>query len=409
MDWITTTTSTQVVSYSTDTIHKMSILLAIVIAVLVCRIQIEEATALTVNPKNDNHHYLDSIQHHAVSRRKVVAISSACLSGLLTGDSAHADPSKALLPIGSGGIVEYPPMETAPGWKTPPLVTKLGSSRIGTTSLSPLQQLPFASQELYYPSFLFGEWNVTATLKQKAFPFGRDFVPTKSLYVGSPRNRNEQVGDQTSYLAHYFSTLADTASNQLKVNLGLGVPEPKIIADRSYNVISMSKAYRQLLPIENVDWDYRKDPTRLTLSLQSMTEDMRPMGQRRSEIYLTARQNEEGYDEETGKAVFAASERSRTVTVGPGTVSANDQEVITEYKQIDDNTVKAISRIAVYLTPNPNSREGVLWQQVSGKAVAFYDYEFEMKRNLEEFRQGDTGETVFRPCVETPKDVIQCS
>jgi hypothetical protein len=63
----------------------------------------------------------------------------------------------------------------------------------------------------------------------------------------------------------------------------------------------------------------------------------------------------------------------------------------------------------VYLTPNPNSREGVLWQQVSGKAVAFYDYEFEMKRNLEEFRQSDTGETVFRPCVETPKDVIQCA
>jgi hypothetical protein len=262
---------------------------------------------------------------------------------------------------------------------------------------------------LYYPSFLFGEWNVTATLKEKAFPFGRDFVPSKSLLFGSPMNRNEQIGDQTSYLVHYFSTLADTPANQVTVNLGLGVPQPKIIADRSYNIISMSKAYRQLLPIETVDWDYRKDPTRLTLSLQSMADDLRPMGQRRSEIYLTARQSEEGYDEVTGNAVFAASERSRTVTVGPGTVSANDQEVITEYHQLDDNTVKAISRIAVYLTPNPNSREGVLWQQVSGKAVAFYDYYFEMTRNLEEFRQGDDGVTVLRPCLLTPRDVIQCA
>jgi hypothetical protein len=322
---------------------------------------------------------------------------------------AHADPYNALLPAGSGGIVQSPTIQKAPDWATPSLTTKLGSSRIASTSLSPLQQLPFASQELYYPSFLFGEWKITATLKQKYFPFGQEFVPSRSLVEGSPRSRNEQVGDgSTTYMSHYFSTLADTTANQLTVNLGLGVPQPKVIADRGFNIKSMSRAYRHLSPVNTVEWDYRKDPTRLTLQMESVAEDMRPLGQRRSEVYLTARQSEEAVDEQSGRPVFAAAERSRTVTVGPGTVSANDQETITEYRQIDENLVKAVSRVAVFLTPNPNSREGVLWQQVSGKAVAFYDYELVMERNLEEFTQGVDGEKVLRPCVETPKDVIQC-
>ncbi|KAG7374120.1 hypothetical protein IV203_013215 [Nitzschia inconspicua] len=313
----------------------------------------------------------------------------------------------ALLPSGSGGILQQPTIVTQPGWTMPKLYTKLGSSRIGANSLSPLQQLPFSSQELYYPSFLFGEWKVTATLKQKIFPFGKDFVPSRSLLEGSPRNRSEQVGDSTSYLVHYFSTLADTPANQVVVNLGLGVPEPKVIADRAYNILSMSRAYKQLSPVETVDWDYRKDPTRLTLQMGSIAEDLRPMGQRRSEIYLTARQSEEEFDENTGTTIYCSSERSRTVTVGPGSVSANDQEVTSEYHQVDDDHVAATSRIAVFLTPNPNSREGVLWQQVSGKAVAFYDYEFSMERVLEEFEQ--SGHKIFRPCVKTPKDVVQCA
>jgi hypothetical protein len=141
--------------------------------------------------------------------------------------------------------------------------------------------------------------------------------------------------------------------------------------------------------------------------MESIAEDMRPLGQqRRGEVYFTARQSEDDFDQETGRDVFCAAEQSRTVTVGPGSVSANDQEVISEFHRIDDNHVSGVSRIAVYLTPNPNSREGVLWQQVSGQAVALYDYEFDMERNLGEFQQG--GSKTFRPCVTTPKDVIQC-
>jgi hypothetical protein len=197
----------------------------------------------------------------------------------------------------------------------------------------------------------------------------------------------------------------------MTVNLGLGVPGPTVIADRAYNTKSMSRAYRHVSPVVEVEWDYRKDPTRLTLQFASLAEDMRPLGQRRAEVYLTARQTEETYDEVSGRPVFAAAERSRSIILEPGTVSANDQEVTTEYWQVDDNLVRGISRVSVYLTPNPNSREGVLWQQVQGRAVALYDYDFEMRRTREEFIVDNgtgTKARILRPCVKTPKDVVQC-
>ena len=290
------------------------------------------------------------------SRRAFLAGVTAGISSLwIQNEPALADPYNAFLPVGSGGLMT--PFVENVEWNAPKLLTKLGSSRILSSSLSPLQQPPFGSQELYYAPFLFGAWDVTSTLKRKIYPFGKDFVPSKSLLEGSPRNRNEQVGDVTSFQLHYFSTLADTLSNQVTVNMGLGIPQTKVIADRAFNSISASQAYQQLTPVEEVDWDYRADPTRLTLRFGAapLAEDMRPLGQRRGEVYLSARQSELSDD---GSA-FGASERSRSVTVAPGSVVVADQETTTEFQKVDDDTVSAVSRVAVFLTPNPNSREGM--------------------------------------------------
>ena len=347
-------------------------------------------------------------QQFRTRRGFVRCIASVAVASESTIGSAKAEPYNAFLPAGSLGVIQ-PYADVMDGWSLPSrLSTNLGSSRILATSVTPLQQInPFASQELYYPGFLFGAWNVTTTLKEKIYPFGKDFSPSRSLIEGSPRNREERVGDSASFQLHFFSTLADTAANQMTVNLGLGVPEPKIIADRAYNAMTMSRGYRQLTPVEEVVWDYRNDPTRLTFLFGAapVAEDMRPLGKRRCEVYLTARQSETSED----GTVFCAAERSRSITLAAGVAVASDQETITEYKQVDEDTVAAISRIAVYLTPNPNSREGVLWQQVGGKAVAFFDYTWTMKRQREEFvLDGDASRTVLRPCVRTPKDVIQC-
>ena len=54
--------------------------------------------------------------------------------------------------------------------------------------------------------FLFGSWDVTTTLKRKTYPYGTQYLPSSSLYEGSPRNRMEIPGDSTSFELHYFSS-----------------------------------------------------------------------------------------------------------------------------------------------------------------------------------------------------------
>lgn len=314
-----------------------------------------------------------------------------------------SDPSITEYPLLSGGSAKFQPYSIGPEI-SPTLLSTLGKTRILATELSPLQQTLFGDKELYFPNFLFGSWNVTATLKRKTFPYGINYLPSISLLEGSPRSRKEEVGNTCNYELHFFSTLANTMENQLVVSLGTGVPKSKIIQDRSYNIISISNAYKQLTPVQSVAWDYRKDPSSLKLDFGTMplAEDMRPLGPRRAEVFINSRQSEQ-VDENT----FAAAEKSRSIVLVTRDGVVSDTETITEYRRISDNEIEAWNRIAVYLTPNPNSREGILWQQTGGKAVAFYDYEIDMKRILEDFQLPD-GSRQSRACVLTPKDVVQC-
>ena len=88
-------------------------------------------------------------------------------------------------------------------------------------------------------------------------------------------------------------------------------PETKIIQDRAYNSKSLSSAYKQLTPVQDVQWDYRTDPTKIVLDFGSglLTDDMMPLGPRRGEAFITARTSEDG------GAFYCTAERYRAVTL----------------------------------------------------------------------------------------------
>lgn len=79
---------------------------------------------------------------------------------------------------------------------------------------------------------------------------------------GSPRSRSEVVGSTTSYEQRFFFTLADSLSNRATVELGLGTPKSKVIADRAFNAIELNQRYAQFLGIASVDYNPTNDPTR---------------------------------------------------------------------------------------------------------------------------------------------------
>lgn len=68
---------------------------------------------------------------------------------------------------------------------------------------------------------------------------------------------------------------------------------------------------------------------------------------------------------------------------------------MTAYTQSADAVVSARQRTAVYLEPRDN-----LYFNASGRAVAVYDYDLQMRRVA-----APRGATA---CVQTPKDVVQC-
>lgn len=348
-------------------------------------------------------------RHLALEIRDTISRRSLIHHGVLTACAlthhpfvAAAAPPTTEKPLLPGGKALQKIQMDGEWNDMPNLQTSLGQNRIKQFDLSPLQQPLFGATELYYAPFLFGSWKTTATLKRKIYPFGLEYVPSNSLIEGSPRYREESVGNRCSYEVHYFSTIANTVANQATVNLGLGVPETKIIQDRAFNAVSLSTAYNQLSPVTDVYWDYRNDPTKVVLTLASLSADMRPLGPRRAEIFLQARQTES-----LGGNVFCSAEKSRSVTIAGRDVIVSETETITEFHKVDSDHVSAISRIAVYLTPNPNNREGILWQQTGGKAIAFFDYELDMRRLKENVPMAN-GLVEQRACVLTPKDVIQC-
>lgn len=91
---------------------------------------------------------------------------------------------------------------------------------------------------------------------------------------------------------------------------------------------------------------------------------------------------------------FISSEFVRTATLGRG-VSVTDSETLSKYLLKPDGTVEGIQRVALYLTPNPNNKEGAMYFETGGRSVAEFNYKFIMKR-------------IADGCVTTPKGIEQC-
>ena len=77
---------------------------------------------------------------------------------------------------------------------------------------------------------------------------------------------------------------------------------------------------------------------------------------------------------------FVEATRSVLLTQQPRTVTLSDSETFCRFQRTSPTTIAARQRVLRYLTPNPNSNEGLLWQEAQGRAVAILDYELNLER-----------------------------
>lgn len=68
------------------------------------------------------------------------------------------------------------------------------------------------------------------------------------------------LGSRYRFRQRWFSTLPDTLDNNLRVNLGLGMPHDAIIADRAFNTRAFTNALLGYPAVESVEYDPRCVP-----------------------------------------------------------------------------------------------------------------------------------------------------
>lgn len=263
-----------------------------------------------------------------------------------------------------------------------------------STLSQPFYMGPFDSKTIYYPRWMFGEWNVHSKFVGLNIPLGPKFVPDGFLQAADAPASSGGVGSECDYSLRFYSTLPDTFSNNARFMLGLGSPEDAIIADKAYNTKNMTDAFLGYSgAVSAVDYDPRDAPLRQTVMLSRLSPDMAPLPPRRLELYINALRSEgEGNR-------FATSELSRQVMLAIRAAQVTDYEVLNEYRLVSPGVVKGRQRSLLYLQP-----QDPLYFESGRKAVAVYDYEFTMTRvaPAEDAPMGAVA------CVPTPKDVIQC-
>jgi len=296
-------------------------------------------------PRQQQHHRKDALQR--------TAGAAAAAAAAFFGPSIIPQPSAAVDTVEAGG-----PVPSAPP-PPPPPNSKLLDKFLTTDLTSPGLSGFGGAKVLFLPPFLFGTWNATLCLKAIKLPLGERFVPPQVL-----RSLNAvEMEKPTSFLLRFYSTLPDTTENTLRFTLG-EIPKSEIVPDRVYNTRSVLDAFYGYPAVGEIDYDLAKNPLRMDVNFATMGPDLRPLPARRQQLLFNNLQSERVRPD----SFFVCSEYVRTVTLGPGrSVTVTDSETLSQYELVEEGRIEGKQRVALFLTPNPNTAEGALFFETNNK------------------------------------------
>nr|QFB70720.1 chloroplast hypothetical protein 3 [Chlorella ohadii] len=255
-------------------------------------------------------------------------------------------------------------------------------------------QPPWAPKQIFYPRYLFGEWEVEMEFTALRTPLGRQFVPPGFLQAAEASPEEGGLGSRYAFRQRFYSTLPPTLDNELRVNLGLGMPQDAIVSDRAFNTRETTNAFLGYAAVEAVEYDPRDAPLRETVTLSRLAPDMAPLPPRRLELYINHLSSEEGPG-----GSFLTSELCRQVLLGVRQVEVKDYEIMHEYRLQPDGSLRGRQRSCLYLQPQEPR-----FFEAGGRAVAVYDYDYIMRR----VPPPEDAPAEAAACVLTPKSVWQC-
>lgn len=215
------------------------------------------------------------------------------------------------------------------------------------------------SDNLVFPPWLEGEWRITSDILGVAAPLGRKFLPPDLARVRLGSISPEDGVAPLQYDVRFFRRASDQA----------------VVSDRERNLRAVQDASAGYARVASVVFD---GSATLSVKYSPFGKNGTFPGESRAEVYIQRRRQ----STPTASAErFAFAEATRTVLLAQGrSVTISDAETINEFTRLDPDHIVARQRVLRFLTPNPNSAEGVLWQEARGRAVALLDYELRLER-----------------------------
>jgi len=213
---------------------------------------------------------------------------------------------------------------------------------------------------LIFPAWMEGDWVLTSRPLANSAPLGRRYLPAdlSRMRLGDLSNAS---ASPLTYIVRFSKRPSDGA----------------VVSDRASNLQSVQNAAAGYTRVESVDFD---GAGKLSVRYSPFGRNGTFPGPSRSEIYINWRRQSKPSSSDS----FIFLEATRTVYLAQqrelSTIS--DAETLCRFERLDSSTIKGRQRVLRYLTPNPNSAEGMLWGEANGRAVAALDYEFLLRRRV---------------------------
>ena len=213
------------------------------------------------------------------------------------------------------------------------------------------------SDPLTFPAWMAGEWQITSRPLSNAAPLGNRFLPSdlKRMRLG-----DVSAGAQPlTYNVRFSRRSSDKA----------------VVSDRAFNLRAVQDAAAGYNRVEMATFD---GVNQLKVTYSPFGPNGTYPGPSRAEIYINWRKQ----SAVASDSAFAFSEGTRSVIVAAqrSLSRVSDAETLCSFERRSATEVLARQRVMRFLTPNPNSAEGLLWSEAQGRAVALLDFELLLKR-----------------------------
>lgn len=213
--------------------------------------------------------------------------------------------------------------------------------------------LKIAREDLIYPDWMEGTWEVTSTLIDLVAPLAPEIVTPG--FEGNYRYLNRPIAFQVKFLRRFVPS-------SMTIPVRLADRQLPVVADRAFNGLQIAQTYLGEKAVLSVKVDFENPNRQITFLPQ----------ERQLISTVTARGSE---SEKSDR--FVASEITKQVFRGNFSPYLNEVETTTAYQLIESGKIKANQVTAIYLSPQDAN-----YFKASDRPIALYRYQLELVREI---------------------------